>query len=70
MESVLSPDPLYKCNHLKWIVTENDSLLEVIENIDSLSDEEYEKQADEANKYIKSYFYPVNDENMSKFLFD
>ena len=70
MQSVLSPDPLFRCNHLKWIVTENDSLHEVIETIDSLSDEEYEKQADMAKKYIKSYFYPVTDENMSKFLYD
>ena len=51
-------------------MTENDSLHEVIGTIDSLSDEEYEKQADKANKYIKSYFYPVTTENMSKFLFD
>jgi hypothetical protein len=69
-QSVLSPDPLFRCNHLKWIVTENDSLIEVIDNIDSLSDEEYERQADMAKKYSKNYFYPVTDENMSRFLYD
>ena len=70
MQTVLNPDPLFRCNYLKWTVTENDSLHDVICAIDSLSDKDYRRQADMAKKYIKSYFYPVTDENMSKFIYD
>lgn len=68
IESVLSYDPLFRSNYLKWMVTDNDSLPEVIERIIFLSDEEYSRQANLAKAYMKSYFYPVSDENMSKFL--
>ncbi len=47
---------------------DNDSLPKVIENINSMSDEEYMLQAKLARRYIKSYFYPVSDENMLRFL--
>lgn len=70
MRTILSYDPLFRCNFLKWSVTDNDSLPEVIETINSLSDEEYTRQADQAKAYIKRYFYPVTDENMSKFLYN
>lgn len=68
MQTVLSYDPLFRCDYLKWTVTDNESLPEVIETINSLTDEEYTRQADQAAAYIKGYFYPVTDENMLKFL--
>ena len=70
IESILSYDPLFRSNYLKWMVTDNDSFPEVIERIISLSDEEYSRQANLAKAYMKSYFYPVSDENMSKFLYN
>jgi len=69
VESVLSYDPVFRSNYLKWIVTNNDSLPKLIEKITSLSDEEYTRQAILAKAYIKRYFYPVSDENVSKFLY-
>ena len=68
-QALLSYDPLFRCNHLKWTVTENDSLPEVIETINLLNDKEYTRQAKLAKAYIKRYFHPVSDENMSKFLY-
>ena len=68
MQTILSYDPLFRCNYLKWTVNDNDSLPEVIETINSMIDKEYIQQADQAKAYIKRYFYPVTDENMSKFL--
>jgi hypothetical protein len=68
MQIYLSYDPLFRCKYLKWIVNNNVSLHDVIEIIDSMSDEEYDRQVFKAKKYIESYFYPVTDERLSKFL--
>jgi hypothetical protein len=68
MQTVLSNDPLFRCNYLKWTVIANESLPVIIEKINSLTDKEYTQQANQAVDYIKRYFYPVNDENMQKFL--
>ena len=70
MQTILSYDPLYCCTNHKWTVTEKESLIDVIESINALSDEEYAQQAKQAKSYIARYFFPVNDENMSKFLYN
>jgi len=69
-QTILSYDPLFRCKHLKWIVTEDDSLRRVIESINLVPEEEYLYQVEQAHNYIRSYFYPVTDQNMSKFLYD
>ena len=70
MQTILSYDPLFRCNYNKWIVTDNDSLVEVIETINLLKDEIFAQQVNKAKSYIKKYFYPVTDENISKFLYN
>ena len=70
MQTKLSFDPLFRCNNLKWNVTNNDSLCELIETINSLSNKEYIWKTNQAKEYINRYFYPVNDNNMSKFLYN
>ena len=70
IQSILSYDPLFRCNHLKWTLTNKDSLLRIIKTIKSLSNEEYTKQANLAKAYIKRYFYSVSEKNMSKFVYN
>jgi len=70
MQSVLSYDPMFECNDFKWIVTENDSLLDKIEYIYSLNDNEYYNRAQKAKNYINRYFHPVTEENLKKFIFN
>lgn len=69
MQTILSYDPLFRCNYLKWSVTDYDSISNVIEVINSLTDEEYQYQAFKAKDYVKSHFYPVTEKNMNKFIY-
>jgi len=68
MQTILSYDHLFRCKALKWSVTDKDSLVSVIKEIESLIDNEYGKQVLLASKYIENYFFPVSDESMEKFL--
>jgi hypothetical protein len=69
-QKIFSFDPLFRCDYLKWTVTENDTLPEVINTIISLSDVEFAHQANQARAYIRSYFYPVTNENIAKFFYN
>jgi len=68
MGTVLSYDPLFECRSLKWTVTRETSLHETIQAIYNLSDEEFYRQQEEAKRYLGSYFYPVTEDNMQKFI--
>ena len=68
MQTILSNDPLFRCNTLKWTVTDNDSLAEVVESISALDDDNYSQQTQQAREYISRYFFPVTKENLDKFL--
>jgi len=70
MKTHLSFDPLFRCNYLKWKISNNESLIKLIETIDSLDDDDFSFQMKHAKKYINNYFYPVNDKNMSNFLYN
>ena len=65
----LSYDPLFRCDHLKWTVTRNDSLPVVIETINSLSDDEFSRQVDLATDYLSKYFHPVTEKDLRKFIY-
>ena len=68
MGNLLSYDPLFECDHLKWECSENNSLIDTIESIYQLSDEEFSNRAQEAKKYLDRYFHPVTDSNLNKFV--
>ena len=68
MGNLLSYDPLFECDHLKWECSEDNSLIDTIESIYQLSDEEFSKRAQEAKKYLDRYFHPVTDSNLNKFV--
>ena len=69
MDSVLSYDPLFECSHLKWIVSDKDSLILIIDEIYSLNDEQFVKEQRNAKSYLSRYFFPVTEEGLNKFLF-
>jgi predicted glycosyltransferase len=69
MGNLLSYDPLFECDHLKWECSENNSLIDTIESIYQLSDEEFSNRAQEAKKYLDRYFHPVTDSNLNKFVY-
>ncbi|MFH1515761.1 MAG: hypothetical protein ABIG42_09920, partial [bacterium] len=68
MDSVLSYDPLFECNHLKWVVSEKDSLMSIIDEIYSFSDEQFAREPRDAKAYLNRYFFPVTEEGFNKFL--
>lgn len=67
-DSLLSYDPLFECRHLKWSVSERDSLSETLETIHSMEDGPFERENAEANTYLNGYFHPVTPEALSKFV--
>jgi hypothetical protein len=67
-ESVLSYDPLFECKHLKWVVSESDSLQKIVEAIYSLPDDDFFGQQKNAKSYLRSYFHPVTEERLQKFV--
>ena len=67
LQSMFSYDPLFSCKHLKWIVTQDDSLPDIIKTINDLPNKEFARQVHLAKEYMKGYFYPVTDESLGKF---
>jgi len=66
--SALKYDPLFDCNSLKWMVMDQTSLRPILEEIITMSDNEYQNQEQNAHKYLKEYVYPINYESLKKFL--
>ena len=66
-QSPLSYDPLFQCDHLKWVVSSNVSLVQTLKVISMLKDEELKREQQSANDYLKRYFYPITQENMAMF---
>lgn len=67
MGSVLSYDPLFECSHLKWVVSQGDSLILKIKEIDALNDEIFKSQQAKARDYLQRYFSPSSPEALEKF---
>lgn len=65
---ILSYDPLFECNHLKWTVTENDRLTDAIEEIYNIDNELFYLQQKHAREYLKDYFHEISEEALQKFL--
>lgn len=68
-EEILSYDPLFLSNALKYIVRRNDSLLKILRNIEQLENHTYQHQLKEAESFINRYFHPVTTENLQLFKF-
>lgn len=65
--NILSFDPLFECPHLKWTAQAGTTLQPLINQIDALSDTEFNAQKEKARGYLLDYFYPINDENLIRF---
>lgn len=66
--SILSYDPLFECDYLKWRVSEENNLLSVIEEINALSEERFSFLQNKAKDYMSRYFYPVTEKALKEFL--
>lgn len=65
---MLSYDPLFQFTDFKWVVSSALPLASVVDDIESLSDHEYDQLAAAGREYVEAYFHPVNEQNMASFL--
>lgn len=68
MGSILSFDPLAECNNLRWVVNKDNSFKQVIEQIGSLSDDEFNRQRVAVKVHLQKYFHSVTEDNLAKFV--
>ncbi len=68
MDSVLSYDPLFECNHFKRVVSDGDSLDATIKDLYSLTDDEYDAECADAKRYLSRYFFPITEKALLRFL--
>ncbi|MCX6582731.1 MAG: hypothetical protein NT166_21355 [Candidatus Aminicenantes bacterium] len=67
-DDFITVDPLFDFHDFKWTVSKPEELAGAIDTIYALRDEEYYERQQKGFEFVKNYFYPVNDENMRKFL--
>jgi hypothetical protein len=67
-DDFISVDPLFDFNDFKWTVERPEELADAIEKVYALSDEDYYIKQKKGIEFVKNYFYPVNEENLGKFL--
>jgi hypothetical protein len=67
-DDFISVDPLFDFNDFKWTVERPGELADAIEKVYALSDEDYYIKQKKGIEFVKDYFYPVNEENLGKFL--
>lgn len=68
MDTVLNYDPLFECDHLKWTVNDNTSLIHTFEQIYSLDDATFDGEWFAAKEYISQYFFPITRERLQLFM--
>ncbi len=66
--SLISFDPLFKLDQLKWITHRRTDLSQLIDQIYNLSDREFNEQLKAAQQYLARYFHPVTPNAMEKFI--
>ena len=65
----LSYDPLFKFKKFKWTINQKNSLINIINEIDSMKHEDFIELRNKAFFYINNeYFNLINNKNLSKFL--
>jgi hypothetical protein len=67
-EDFISPDPLFNFTGFKWNAANEQELLAAVEAIYGLSDTDYYERQQQAQDFVRKYFYPVNEKNMGVFL--
>jgi len=67
-DDFITVDPLLGFQDFKWTARKPGELVETIEAVYALSDEEYYQRQQKGFEFVKKYFYPVNEENLKKFL--
>ena len=67
-QDVLSYDPLFEMSHLKWTVTENDRLEDVLKEIYNTDEARFNLQLKRSQEYLNDYFHKVTDECLVKFI--
>ena len=65
--SILSYDPLFECEHLKWRVTAGDRLAETLQEVFTLGDEEFGSEREKAARYLEDYFHAVSADGLAPF---
>lgn len=68
---ILNPmyvDPLFECNALKRNIRKPEELLPAIESFYKMDEAVFYKEQEMAQGYLKEYFYPVNEENLTAFM--
>ncbi len=68
--SILSFDPLFECTNLKWTVSKDDSLMDLLGEIHAMDGKAFLAEQKNAKDYLNRYFHPITDEAMDEFLFD
>ena len=64
----LDTDPMWGWEEFKWRAEGPESLLDALEEIDGLTQEEFETRSHKAREYASSYLVPVSEQRMSLFL--
>lgn len=67
-DDFITVDPLFEFTDFKWTARHPAELEQVIETVYALSDEEYYQGQQKGFEFVMKYFYPVNEENLKKFL--
>ena len=67
-DDFITVDPLFEFHDFKWTVSRPEEMAGAIEAIYALSDDEFYERQKKGFEFVKNYFYPVNEENMKKFL--
>ena len=68
MGTCLNYDPLFECHDLKWITSEKNSLVKIIDEIYSLDDVTFNRHQETARTYLKQYIHPITEDNLRKFV--
>ncbi len=63
----LDLDPLFECQHLKERAGRPQELQAKIDQLFDLHETDYTRSLAEARRYLKDYFYPVNDDALALF---
>ncbi len=61
-------DPLFACVHLKCTVSRPDEMVPTLKELYKMDDETFAAEQQQAQEYLKEYFYPVTEERMEMFL--
>ena len=63
----LNYDPLFDFGEFKWLVSKERPLLNVIHEIQNLSDTRYVELQKRGRLYVEDYFHPVTTDRLSLF---